>query len=216
MRKSWFVAVMVLLTALVATGVVLVPFVVGKYNAIQAKDEVVKTAQAQVLNAYQQRADLVLDIVEKFKAHFIRERQTIHEQQTLAQVVEARARVVNLAMNVDNQQSLQNFQLTQKDFQIALARLMAIVERHPNLKANKQFKELLAQLEGTENRIAEERRRYIEAVQDFNIFIRMFPVTLIASHFGYREKPNFTVENVQRLENAPMVNSGETRTRNRR
>jgi LemA protein len=212
MRKSWLITVMVLLTALIATGAVLVPFIVGKYNAIQAKDEAVKVAQAQVLNAYQHRADLVPSLVETIKTHAAR------EQQTFAQVAEARARVADLAMNVDDQQSLQNFQATQKDFQNALARLLAIVERHPNLKANRQFEELLAQLEDTENRIAEERQRYIEAVRDFNIFIRMFPVTLIASHFGYREKPNFTVEKLETAPavNPPAVNPGETRTRNRR
>ena len=208
MRKSWFIAVTVLLTALIATGAVLVPFIIGKYNAIQAKDEAVKAAQAQVLNVYQRRADLVPNLVETVKAYASR------EQQTLTQVAEARAKVANLTMNADDSQSLQNFQATQKDFQNALARLMVVVERYPNLKANQQFEELLVQLEGTENRITVERQRYIEAVRDFNVFIRMFPVTLIASHFGYREKPNFTAE--QRVENAPAVNFGETGTENRR
>jgi LemA protein len=204
MRQSWFIAVMVLLTALVVTGAVLVTVVVGKYNTIQAKDEAVKAAQAQVLNVYQRRADLVPNLVETVKAH------AAHEQQALTQVAEARARVANLVMDVDDRQSLQNFQTAQKDFQDALARLMTSVERNPNLKANKQFGELLVQLEGTENRITVERQRYIEAVKDFNVFIRMFPASLVALYFGYREKPNFTVENAQRVENAPVVDFGST------
>jgi len=176
---------------------------ISKYNTLQAKDEAVKAAWSQVINVYKRRADLVPNLINAIKGY------TAHEQQTLTQVVEARTKATSLNVNIEDAKSLQNFQAAQGELQNALARLMVVVERYPDLKANKQFEDLQVQLEGSENRITVERQRYIETVQDFNTFIRMFPTNLIASHFGYREKPNFTVENEQQISNPPAVDFGK-------
>ena len=176
---------------------------ISKYNTLQAKDEAVKAAWSQVINVYKRRADLVPNLINAIKGY------TAHEQQTLTQVVEARTKATSLNVNIEDAKSLQNFQAAQGELQNALARLMVVVERYPDLKANKQFEDLQVQLEGSENRITVERQRYIETVQDFNTFIRMFPTNLIASHFGYLEKPNFTVENEQQISNPPAVDFGK-------
>ncbi|MCL2011811.1 MAG: LemA family protein [Cystobacterineae bacterium] len=178
-------------------------FVVGKYNSIQAKEESVKAAWSQVINVYKRRADLVPNLVNAVKGY------TEHEQQTLTQVVEARAKATSMNVNIEDANSLQNFQAAQGELQSALSRLMVVVERYPDLKANKQFEDLQVQLEGTENRITVERQRYIEAVQEFNTFVRMVPTNFIASFFGYGEKPNFTVENERQIHDAPAVNFGK-------
>ncbi|MDR2209676.1 MAG: LemA family protein [Azoarcus sp.] len=195
MRKS----LIIVLVALAILGGVVAFTVIGRYNTIQVKDESVKATWSQVVNVYKRRADLVPNLVNAVKGY------TSHEQQTLTQVIEARAKATSVNVNIEDAQSLQSFQAAQGELQSALARLMVVVERYPDLKANKQFEDLQVQLEGTENRITVERQRYIEAIQDFNTYIRVFPTNLIASQFGYREKPNFTVENVQQISDAPIV-----------
>jgi LemA protein len=186
----------------IAGGIVALT-VTEKYNTIQAKDETVKAAWSQVVNVYKRRADLVPNLVNTVKGY------TAHEQQTLTQVVEARAKATSLNANIDDAKSMQNFQAIQGELQSALARLMVVVERYPDLKANKQFEDLQVQLEGTENRITVERQRYIEAVRDFNAFIRMFPTNLVAAQFGYQEKQNFSVENEQQIIDSPAVDFGK-------
>jgi len=174
-------------------------FVVGQYNTLQTKDEAVKAAWSQVVNVYKRRADLVPNLVNAVKGY------TTHEQQTLTQVVEARAKATSVNVNMEDAASLQNFQAAQGELQSALSRLMVVVERYPDLKASKQFEDLQVQLEGTENRIAVERQRYIQVVQDYNTYVRMFPTNLVASLFGHQQKPNFTVENEQQISDAPIV-----------
>jgi len=196
MRKTLIIGGLLLL---IAGGAVAL---VGQYNTLQAKDESVKAAWSQVLNVYKRRADLVPNLVSTVKGY------ALHESSTLTQVVEARAKASSMNVDIKDARSLQNFQATQGELQSALARLMVVVERYPDLKASQQFGDLQAQLEGTENRITVERQRYIEAVEAFNVFIRQFPSNLIAARFGYQEKPNFTVENEQQISDAPVVEFG--------
>jgi LemA protein len=170
------------------------------YNTIQEKDQAVKAGWSQVVNVYKRRADLIPNLVSTVRGY------AAHEQQTLARVVEARARVGNVNVNLDDPNALQAFSASQGELQSALSRLMVVMERYPDLKANSQFEDLQAQLEGSENRITVERQRFILAVQDFNTYIRSFPNNIIADYFGYAEKPNFTVQNEAEISDAPAVN----------
>ena len=159
------------------------------YNQIQQKDEAVNAAWSQVLNTYQRRADLIPNLVNTVKGY------AAHEQQVLTQVTEARAKVGNIQVNANDAASLAQFQQAQGELSSALSRLMVVAESYPNLKADQAFLNLQTQLEGTENRITTERMRYIQSVQDYNTYIRSFPQNLIAMMFGYKVKPNFTVQN---------------------
>jgi LemA protein len=160
--------------------------VAAGYNRLVSLEEAVKTAWSQVENVYQRRADLIPNLVETVKG------ARDFERQTLTAVVEARAKVgqVNLG-TVPNAQQMQNFQAAQDGLSSALSRLLVVVERYPELKATQNFRDLQAQLEGTENRIAVERRRFNEAAQQFNTARRRFPTMIIASLFGFAEKPYF-------------------------
>ena len=173
------------------------------YNTIQQKDEAVNAAWSQVLNVYKRRADLVPNLVATVKGY------AAHEQQVLTEVTEARSRVGAINVNADDPQSLAQFQQAQGQLQSAIGRLLMVSENYPDLKANQNFLQLQAQLEGTENRITVERQRYIERVQDYNTYIRRFPVNLTAMVFGHDRKPNFSVVNVQEIEDAPEVDFGE-------
>ena len=172
------------------------------YNQIQQKDEAVKAAWSQVLNVYKRRADLVPNLVNTVKGY------AAHEAKVLTDVTNARARVGSINVNADDAQSVQQFQQAQGELNGAIGRLLLVAENYPQLKADQQFLQLQAQLEGTENRIAVERQRYIGAVQDYNTYIRSFPQNLIAMMFGYKQKPNFTVENEQQIQQAPTVDFG--------
>ena len=172
------------------------------YNTIQQKDEAVNAAWSQVLNVYKRRADLVPNLVATVKGY------AAHEQQVLTEVTEARSRVGAINVNADDPQSLAQFQQAQGQLQSAIGRLLMVSENYPDLKANQNFLQLQAQLEGTENRITVERQRYIEAVQDYNTYIRRFPVNLTAMVFGYDTKPNFSVENEQQIQQPPQVDFG--------
>ncbi len=172
------------------------------YNEIQRKDEAVKAAWSQVLNVYQRRADLIPNLVNTVKGY------AAHEQQVLTAVTEARSKVGQMQINADDPASLQAFQAAQGELSGALSRLMVVAEQYPNLKADQAFLNLQTQLEGSENRITVERQRYIEAVQAYNTHIREFPVNLTAKMFGYKEKPNFTVENERAIQVAPTVEFG--------
>ena len=172
------------------------------YNSIQQKDEAVNAAWSQVLNVYKRRADLVPNLVATVRGY------ANHEQQVLTQVTEARAKVGSINVNANDAASLAQFQQAQGELQSAIGRLLVVSENYPQLKADQNFLQLQAQLEGTENRITVERQRYIQAVQDYNTFIRSFPQNLTAKMFGYATKPNFTVENVQQIQEAPKVDFG--------
>lgn len=160
------------------------------YNTMVAKDENVEAQWANVENSYQRRADLIPNLVNTVKgsANF--------EQETLTQVIEARAKATSVTISPDNltPENIERFQQAQGELSGALSRLLVSVERYPELKANQNFLELQAQLEGTENRISVERRKFNEAVQDYNTTVRSFPNNLMAGVFGFERKGNFEAE----------------------
>ena len=172
------------------------------YNTIQQKDEAVDAAWSQVLNVYKRRADLVPNLVATVKGY------AAHEQQVLTEVTEARSRVGSINVDAGDPASLAQFQQAQGQLQSAIGRLLMVSENYPDLKANQNFLQLQAQLEGTENRITVERQRYIEAVQDYNTYIRKFPTNLTAMVFGHEVKPNFAVENEAQIQQPPQVDFG--------
>ncbi len=172
------------------------------YNQIQQKDEAVKAAWSEVVNQYQRRADLVPNLVNTVKGY------AAHEERVLTEVTNARAKVGQIRITPDtlnDPQAMAQFQAAQGELSGALSRLMAVSENYPNLKANELFQTLQAQLEGTENRIAVARNRYVQAVQDYNSYIRQFPQNLTAKMFGYSVKPNFSVANEAAISTAPTV-----------
>lgn len=172
------------------------------YNQIQQKDEAVKAGWSEVLNQYQRRADLIPNLVNTVKGY------AQQEQQVLLGVTNARAKVGQIQVDPGDAASLQQFQAAQGELSGALSRLMVVVENYPNLKSDQAFLNLQTQLEGTENRIAVARGRYIALVQEYNTYIRSFPQNLVAMAFGYPPKPNFTVENAQQIQRAPNVDFG--------
>ncbi len=172
------------------------------YNAIQSKDEAVNAAWSEVLNQYQRRTDLVPNLVNTVKGY------AQHEEEVLEKVTEARASVgkVNLtADDLTDEAKVKQFQAAQGELSSALSRLMVVTENYPNLKADGLFQNLQAQLEGTENRIAVARNKFIAAVQDYNTFIRSFPQNMTAGMFHYKTKANFTVENEKAISTPPTV-----------
>ena len=175
------------------------------YNTLQTTDEQVKSAWSEVLNQYQRRADLVPNLVETVKAFAAQEREVF------TRVTEARARVGSIQATpelVENAEVFAKFQAAQAELSSALSRLLVVAENYPQLKSDANFRDLQAQLEGTENRIAVARNRYIKAVQDYNVTVRSFPSNLTAIAFGYKTKPNFTVENERAIQTAPKVDFG--------
>jgi LemA protein len=175
------------------------------YNTLQSEDEQVKAAWSEVLNQYQRRADLVPNLVETVKA-FAKQ-----EQEVFTQVTEARSRVGSIQATpelVDNPEAFARFQQAQGELTGALSRLLVVAENYPQLKSDANFRDLQAQLEGTENRITVARNRYIKAVQQFNTTVRQFPSNLTAMAFGFKPKPNFSVENEREISKAPKVDFG--------
>ena len=187
---------------LLAFSLVLVLLSGCGYNQIQQKDEAVAAGWSEVLNQYKRRADLIPNLVSTVKGY------AAQEQQVLIGVTEARAKVGQIQVNPDDAASLQAFQQAQGELSSALSRLMVVVENYPNLKSDQAFLNLQTQLEGTENRITVARGRYIQAVQDYNTYIRSFPQNLTAMMFGHDQKPNFTVENEREIQDAPSVDFG--------
>ncbi len=172
------------------------------YNDIQRADEGIKAGWSEVVNQYQRRADLIPNLVNTVKGF------AQQEQDVLTKVTEARARATGVQITpetLNDPAALQKFQAAQGELSSALSRLLVVVERYPELKSDKNFLELQAQLEGTENRIAVARTRYIKTVNDYNVLVRQFPVNLTAMVFGYKTKPNFTVENEAAIQRAPTV-----------
>jgi LemA protein len=185
-----------LLIALVAIAVI---SGCGSYNRMVEMDEAVTGQWAQVETAYQRRADLIPNLVNTVKGY------ADFEQETLTQVIEARAKATSVTVDPGNldPQAIQQFQNAQEGLTSALSRLMVVVERYPDLKANQNFLDLQAQLEGTENRIAVERRKFNDATRAYNTFIRRFPKNIVASIFGFDKKGYF--EAAEGSEQAPTV-----------
>ena len=172
------------------------------YNTIQTQDEAVTGAWSEVINQYQRRADLIPNLVETVRGYAAQEREVLES------VVDARARVGSVQATpelVDDPAAFAQFQQAQAEMSSALSRLLVVVENYPDLKSDQSFRELQAQLEGTENRIAVARKRYIDAVQEYNTTVRRFPVNLTAKVFGYDTKANFTVENEAEIAAPPQV-----------
>ena len=172
------------------------------YNTLQTTDEQIKAGWAEVVNQYQRRADLIPNLVETVKAF------AVQEQDVLLGVTNARARVGSIQATpelVNDPQAFARFSQAQGELTSALSRLLVVVEKYPELKSDANFRDLQAQLEGTENRIAVARNRYIQAVREYNVVVRSFPSNLTAMLFGYKEKPQFTVENEKEISKAPKV-----------
>ena len=174
------------------------------YNTLQVQDEATKSAWAEVVNQYQRRADLIPNLVNTVKGY------AAQEQAVLLGVTEARAKASQITVNADDPASLAQFQAAQGEVSSALSRLLVTVENYPDLKSDQNFRDLQAQLEGTENRITVARNRFIQAVQDFNVTVRKFPTNLTAMIFGYKVKPNFTVENEAEISRPPTVDFNTT------
>lgn len=171
------------------------------YNTLQVKDEAVTAAWSEVENQYQRRADLVPNLVNVVKGY------AAHEEEVLTQVTQARANVAGLKVDkevLENPELFKKYQEAQAQMTSALSRLLAVSENYPDLKANEQFRELQVQLEGTENRIAVARNRYITTVQDFNSYARQFPQVMTAKVIGMDTKPNFSADAA--AQKAPQVN----------
>lgn len=176
------------------------------YNTLQAQDEAIKAGWAEVLNQYQRRADLVPNLVNTVKGY------ASHEKDVLIQVTEARAKVGSVQVNADSvndEAALKRFGEAQGELSSALSRLLLVTENYPQLKSDALFRDLQAQLEGTENRITVARNRYIQAVQSYNTTVRSFPSNLTAMVVGLQVKPSFTVENEKAISTAPAVNFGQ-------
>lgn len=175
------------------------------YNTLQSADEQVKASWSEVLNQYQRRADLVPNLVNVVKGAAAQEREVLDA------VVEARSRVGSIQATpelINDEAAFRQFQEVQGQLSSALARLLAVVENYPDLKSIAAYRDLQAQLEGVENRIAAARRRYIEAVQSYNTTVRSFPSNLTAMLFGFKVKPNFSVENEAEISKPPTVDFG--------
>ena len=175
------------------------------YNDMQRSDEQVKAAWAEVVNQYQRRADLIPNLVNTVKGF------AQQEQAVLIGVTEARAKATSIQATpelVDNPQAFQQFVQAQREVTGALSRLLAVAENYPQLKSDQNFRELQAQLEGTENRIAVARQRFIKANENYNVLIRQFPNNLTAMMFGYKPKAQFTVEDEKAISKPPTVDFG--------
>jgi LemA protein len=195
MRTPWLV--LAALAALLLSGC--------GYNTLQRSDEQVKAAWSEVLNQYQRRADLVPNLVNTVKGF------ANQEKEVLTRVTEARARVGSIQATpelVENLEAFEKFQAAQGELSGALSRLLVVAENYPQLKSDANFRDLQAQLEGTENRVTVARNRYIKAVQDYNVTVRSFPTNLTAMAFGHEVKPSFTVEDERAVSKPPTVDFG--------
>ncbi len=176
------------------------------YNALQTTDESIKAAWSEVLNQYQRRADLIPNLVNTVKGY------ASHEKDVLTEVTNARARIGAMQAIpelINNPEAFNRFMQAQGQMTSALSRLLLVAENYPQLKADGVFRDLQAQLEGTENRIAVARNRYIKAVREYNLIVRKFPTNLTAMLFGYKTKPSFTVENEAAISKPPQVDFGQ-------
>lgn len=180
------------------------------YNTLQVNDEQIKASWGEVVNQYQRRADLVPNLVGVVKGY------ASHEKELLTRITEARARVGGIQATpelLEDPQAFARFQAAQGELGSALSRLLVVTENYPNLKADGLFRDLQAQLEGTENRITVARNRYISAVQAYNVTVRSFPSNLTAMVMGYKVKPTFSVENEKAISTPPTVDFDKPVTR---
>ena len=194
MKKSWIVIGVI---ALIVIG--LYSTFKGAYNNMVTMSEAVDAQWSQVENVYQRRADLIPNLVNTVKGY------ASHEKETFESVIEARSKATSITIDANNldASSLLKFQQAQDGLSQALSKLMLVVERYPDLKANQNFLDLQAQLEGTENRIAVERKKFNEKVKEYNTFIKKFPNNIFAGIFGFNQKPYFKAESG--AEKAPEV-----------
>ncbi|MBU3855958.1 MULTISPECIES: LemA family protein [Bacteroides] len=194
MKKKWITPIII-----AAVLIMLVAWCASAYNSLVTQEEVVNTAWSNVENQYQRRSDLIPNLVNTVKGY------AAHEKETLDAVVSARAKATQTHIDIDNltPESMAAYQQAQGAVGSALSRLLVTVEKYPDLKANENFKELQAQLEGTENRISVERRKFNEAARGFNTTIRHFPKNIIAGMFGFEKHPYFEAE--EGSEKAPEV-----------
>jgi LemA protein len=172
------------------------------YNQIQVNDEAINASWSEVLNQYKRRADLIPNLVSVVQGY------AAHEKDVLVRVTEARANVAGLKATpelVNDPTAFEKFQKAQGELSGALSRLLVVSENYPQLKADANFRDLQAQLEGTENRITVARNRYIKAVQDYNVSVRTFPNNLTAMVIGAKPKANFTVEDEKAISAPPAV-----------
>jgi len=185
MKKSWIIIIVI-----IAIGFLTYGWIKSSYNSMVVLNEGVSAQWAQVENVYQRRADLIPNLVNTVKGY------ASHEKETLEGVIEARSKATSINIDANNltPQSFAAFQQAQDGLSQALSKLMVVVERYPDLKANQNFLELQAQLEGTENRIAIERKKFNEATQSYNTFIKMFPKNMLANMFGFEQKPYFKAQ----------------------
>jgi LemA protein len=196
MRRFWTVLAALATLSLTNCG----------YNAIQTTDEQVKSGWSEVVNQYQRRADLVPNLVNSVKGF------AQQEKDVLLGVTNARAKVGSVQATpevLNDPAAFQKFQAAQGELSSALSRLLVVTENYPQLKSDALFRDLMSQLEGTENRITVARNRYIQSVQEYNVLARSFPNNLTAMIFGYKVKPSFTVENEKSISTAPTVNFGK-------
>ncbi|BBB66843.1 hypothetical protein UNDYM_2590 [Undibacterium sp. YM2] len=197
MRKFWMILFALVSLNLTGCG----------YNTLQANDEQIKASWSEVINQYQRRADLVPNLVNTVKGF------AAQEKDVLLGVTNARAKVGSIQATpelLNNPEDFAKFQTAQREMSGALSRLLVVTENYPQLKSDANFRDLQAQLEGTENRITVARNRYIVAVKEFNITVRSFPSNLTAMAFGYKEKPNFTVDNEKEIAKPPQVDFSAT------
>ena len=191
---------------ILAVAAVLVSLLSGcGYNAFQTGDEAVKSSWSEVVNQYQRRADLVPNLVSTVQGY------AAHEKDVLTQVTAARAQVGSIQATpelIKDPEAFAKFQQAQAGLSSALSRLLVVAENYPNLKADAAFRDLQAQLEGTENRITVARNRYIKSVEAYNVSVRTFPNNLTAMALGYQVKPNFSVDNEKAISVAPKVDFG--------
>ena len=195
MRKLWTVLAALVPLSLAGCG----------YNTLQSNDEQIKASWSEVVNQYQRRADLVPNLVNTVKGF------AAQEKEVLLGVTNARAKVGSIQATpelINSPEAFARFQAAQGELSGALSRLLVVSENYPQLKSDANFRDLQAQLEGTENRIAVARNRYIKSVQEYNVTVRSFPSNLTAMAFGYKTKPNFAVENEKEISKAPKVDFG--------
>lgn len=193
MKKTWIIITVILVIAIA------VVYSISSYNSLVSQEESVSTAWSNVENQYQRRADLIPNLVNTVKGY------AAHEKETLDAVVSARSKATQAQINIDDltPEKLQAYQRAQGEIGAALGRLLAITENYPDLKANENFQALQAQLEGTENRISVERRKFNETAKAYNTNIRRFPKNIIAGLFGFEKRPYF--EASEGTETAPEV-----------
>ncbi len=175
------------------------------YNTLQTTDEAINAGWGEVLNQYQRRADLIPNLVNTVKGY------ASHEKEVLTEVTNARARIGAMEITpelINDEEAFEKYMAAQGDMSSALSRLLLVAENYPELKADGVFRDLQAQLEGTENRITVARNRYIQTVQNYNNTVRVFPSNLTAKVFGFATKPTFTVENEAAISSPPSVDFG--------